>query len=255
MTSDHNQDPRRRMRRILADEELEKTAEHNPSPLSRLPRARPAGEAAPPPPAPAPVYAAPPAPAPQRFSGFHFGPAFWTVTGLLSLFVNGVLVAVVIYLLTSTSTLQSNAGAAGFNILSGLYTNFEKMDRANIDAQIPVSTEIDIGLDVPFQQTTTITLASDATISNARVRITSPALNIDAPAEVILPAGTSLNVAISTMVRVQDKVPVNLTVPVHIPLSQTELHEPFTGLQDVIQPWYCLLQPAALNLDGQPICR
>ena len=41
MTRDSEQIPRRRMRSILSDEELEKTAEHNPSPLSRLPRARP----------------------------------------------------------------------------------------------------------------------------------------------------------------------------------------------------------------------
>ena len=48
MTSDPMQDPRRRMRNILSEGELEKTAEHNPSPLSRLPRARPSGTPTPP---------------------------------------------------------------------------------------------------------------------------------------------------------------------------------------------------------------
>ena len=255
MTSDPNQDPRRRMRSILSDGDLDQTAAHDPSPLARLPRARPAGSSVPPPaapPAPAPPLEAPAAP-PRR--GFHFGPAFWTITGLLSLLVNGVLIAVLFYLLTSTAMLQRNAGAAGTNILSGLYTNFEKMDRASITSNIPVDAQIPIALDIPIQQTTRITLASDATISNARVRITSPALNIDAPAEVILPAGTTLDVTLGFNVQVQDSVPVHLDVPVNIPLSQTQLHEPFTGLQQVLKPWYCLIQPAALNLDGQPVCR
>lgn len=253
MTSDPMQDPRRRLRNILSEGELEKTAEHNPSPLSRLPRARPSGTPTPPPAAPPPVQLAAPQPAPR--SGFHFGPAFWTITGLLSLAVNGVLIAVLIYLVTSTSALQLSAASAGNNVLAGLYTNFEKMDRASITSTIPVDAQIPLTLNVPIQQTTRITLASDAVIQNARVRITSSALNIDAPASVTLPAGTSLDVALAFNVQVQDSVPVHLEVPVNIPLSQTQLHEPFTGLQQVVKPWYCLVQPQAVNLDGQPICR
>lgn len=251
MTSDPNQNPRRRMRTILTDGELEKTAEQNPSPLSRLPRARPAEQASLPPPAeppPAPASAAGP-------RGFQFGPAFWTITGLLSLAVNGVLIAIVIYLLTATQVLQLNASAAGGNILAGLYTNFEKMDRASIISTIPVDAQIPVDLTVPVQQTTRITLASDAVIQNARVQISSSALNIDAPAQVTLPAGTTLDVALGFNVQAQGSVPVHLEVPVNIPLSQTQLHEPFTGLQQVIRPWYCLIQPGALDLDGQPICR
>jgi hypothetical protein len=37
-------------------------------------------------------------------------------------------------------------------------------------------------------------------------------------------------------------VPVRLTVPVDIPLAETELHEPFVGLQQVIGPYYQLIQ-------------
>jgi hypothetical protein len=33
-----------------------------------------------------------------------------------------------------------------------------------------------------------------------------------------------------------------LDVPVDIPLSQTELHEPFVGLREVVEPYYCLVQ-------------
>jgi hypothetical protein len=43
-------------------------------------------------------------------------------------------------------------------------------------------------------------------------------------------------------------------VPVNIPLEKTDLHVPFTGLQDVIRPLYCLVRPDALNLSGAPVC-
>jgi hypothetical protein len=42
-------------------------------------------------------------------------------------------------------------------------------------------------------------------------------------------------------VPVDAEVPVVLQVPVNIPLSQTELHEPFVGLQEVVAPYQELL--------------
>jgi hypothetical protein len=53
---------------------------------------------------------------------------------------------------------------------------------------------------------------------------------------------------------VDTTVPVTLNVPVDIPLNETELHEPFVGLQDVVRPFYCMINSGALNLGGQPIC-
>jgi hypothetical protein len=53
---------------------------------------------------------------------------------------------------------------------------------------------------------------------------------------------------------VDTQIPITLNVPVNIPLSQTELNEPFVGLQEVIKPLYCALNRNAVNMDGQPIC-
>jgi hypothetical protein len=36
---------------------------------------------------------------------------------------------------------------------------------------------------------------------------------------------------------VETTVPIHLNVAVNIPLSQTELHQPFVGLQDVVSPY------------------
>jgi hypothetical protein len=42
-------------------------------------------------------------------------------------------------------------------------------------------------------------------------------------------------------VPVDQQIPVELMVEVDIPLSQTELHEPFINLQNVFEPYYTLL--------------
>ena len=50
------------------------------------------------------------------------------------------------------------------------------------------------------------------------------------------------------MLPVQTSVPVHLDVPVNIPLRDTELHQPFVGLQEVVKPWYCLFLPRSDSL-------
>jgi hypothetical protein len=56
-------------------------------------------------------------------------------------------------------------------------------------------------------------------------------------------------------VPVDTTVPVKLNVNVDIPMAQTQLHEPFSGLQEAVKPIYCMLNAAAVNLDKQPICK
>jgi len=206
---------------------------------------------------PSPTTAATPTPPPpaSRLSGLRLGPAFWTVTGVISLLVNGVLIGVLLVLLQMLGQLQATAGDTGASLLGGLYTNFEKMDRATIVATIPVDAQIPLNITVPVQKTTQIILAEEARISRARVRINTANLDIDAPADVTLPAGTPLMVTLDFALQVQNTVPVHLDVPVRIPLAQTELHEPFVGLQQVVKPFYCLLEPNAQALDGHLVCR
>jgi hypothetical protein len=140
-------------------------------------------------------------------------------------------------------------------LLSGLYSNFEKLDRATIRTTIPVDAQIPLDISVPVQTTTQITLADTVVIPNAQVVINTGGLNINSNARVTLPAGTPLNVNLNFDLPVQTSIPVHLEVPVNIPMAETELHEPFVGLQDVVQPLYCLVDPNATNLDVQLICR
>lgn len=195
---------------------------------------------------PRPQEPAPSAPATGSGARYKFFPAFWTVASAISLAVNLVLLGLVLVLLPiiGKSPFQAEDQFAG--LLGGLYNNFVKMDEATISADMPVDTTIPLNIVVPVQTTTRITLAEPATISNAHVIINTGGVDIDADAVVTLPAGTPLTVALDFPLTVQNTIPIQLNVPVNIPLRNTQLHEPFVGLQDVVKPYYCLVEPNAV---------
>lgn len=294
MDQDSNQEPRKRLRTILSSQDDETEGQPQPqdqpqpqSPFVQLPKRKayaqqklsparevasaqePAQTSSPaqPPPSDSKKIVAlqdssqapPPAPpSDSTSSGFKFGPAFWTVTGILSLVVNAILIAVLLVLYNLIGQLQGLQGTAsniGASVLGGMYTNFEKLDRATIKTVIPVDAQIPLDINVPVQTTTQITLAEAVIIPNAQVVIATGGLNINSNARVTLPAGTPLMVNLDFNLPVQTTIPVHLEVPVNIPMADTELHEPFVGLQRVVQPWYCMVEPNAFSLNGHTICR
>lgn len=204
-----------------------------------------------------------PAPEPQprrERRPWRFGPPFWTITGLLSLVVNLVLLALVLSLGTQVFTLKR---VVQDQVLGGLYQNFVLMDQAHIKTTIPVSTSVAAKFDLPLKTETTVILTEDTTIANASVaRLTTGGMTIvNAPADIVLPAGTRLPIALDLSVPVDQQIPVNLNVQVDIPLRETELHEPFAGLQEVVRPYLLLLEGLPSNWGevfcppGGPLCR
>ncbi|HSK87664.1 MAG TPA: hypothetical protein VK880_04875 [Anaerolineales bacterium] len=194
--------------------------------------------------------------APAKMPRFKFLPAFWTIASIMSVTVNIVLlIALLLALQTLNSfpTIPAIANDQVAGLLGGLYTNFVKMDQATIASTIPVDAVIPLNIVVPVQATTRITLAESVVIPNAHVRINTGALNINADAVVTLPANTPLMVNLDFPLNVQNSIPIHLDVPVNIPLNQTELHEPFVGLQKVVEPWYCLVEPDA-SINGLLVC-
>jgi len=184
--------------------------------------------------------------------------ALWTTTSIISMIVNIVVIIVLVIALWAYRDIKlpESVDVTMVNkLLSGLYSNFEKMDRATIETVIPVDAQIPLDIIVPVQTTTQITLAETVNIPNAQVVINTGGLNINSTARVTLPAGTPLMVNLNFDLPVQDTIPVHLDVPVKIPMADTELHEPFVGLQDVVRPLYCLVDPNATGLDAQLICR
>ena len=184
--------------------------------------------------------------------GWKFAPAFWTTASVLSLAVNLVLLAA---LLSIGRQLFAIKKVVEQQVLGGLYQNFVWMDQAHIKTTIPVSTQVKAQFDLPLNTHTVVVLTEDTTLANARVaHLTTGGLSIEnAPATIILPAGTRLPVALDLTVPVNQMIPVNLNVEVDIPLNQTELHQPFVGLQEVVRPYYRLMKELP-DTWGEALC-
>ena len=190
-------------------------------------------------------------------SGSRFGsrllPAFWTVASVLSLIVNLVLIGILLVVLQMLGTIRLTANDKSSSVLGGMYNNFVKMDQAAIIADVPVTANVPLNIVVPVQTTTLIYLAETTVIPNAHVRINTGPVSIDADAEVTLPVNQPLNVRLDFPLTVSNSIPVSLNAPVNIPLSKTQLHDPFVGLQEVVKPYYCLLEPNA-TVNNVQIC-
>ncbi len=226
----------------------------NRSPLIRLPKANTGvapSEVSPAEPAPEP------APARRTFNIKSIGPAFWTIASILSMIVNLVLIIGFLVVLQMFGPLRASGGVASANLVSGLYTNFERMDQAHIKTTIPVNTNVPVTLNVCIKSGTDVVLNRDTNIPNARVTVQTGGLNIvGATTTIALPANTVLPVNLDLCVPVNTTVPVALNVNVDIPIASTELHPAILGLEQTIQPLYCLLQPDAVSItDQSPVCK
>ena len=259
-----------RFRAMLRGEEDEESPKKSAPPRpARDRRARPVKPSAPP---PEPPYR-PPAdvssavtPPPSADSGTksgkrQFGPAFWTVTGLMSLAVNAVLIALVLILFGQVSQMKSMLGAVTnlqslpLDTVRGLYKNFELMEKAHIVTQIPVSTTVPVKLDVCIKTGTQVIINQRVTIPDAKVTVQTGGLNItNATTRIELPADTVLPVNLDLCVPVETTIPVSLNVNVDIPLANTDLNAPFIGLKNVIAPLYCLLDKQALTDHNTLVC-
>lgn len=187
------------------------------------------------------------------------GPAFWTISSLVSLVVNVILIVILVALareLFGIKALVQN------QLVGGLYTNFQKMDAAHIKTNITVKDTIHVNdtipvvFTMPLQQKTTVTLTKNTPIEGATIFLNGARV----PLNIVLPKGTPLNIALDLTIPVSQTlpvaltVPVSLNVPVDIPLEQTELHEPFVGLQNVLAPYQQLLAGLPNSWKDTPFC-
>jgi hypothetical protein len=183
------------------------------------------------------------------------GPIFWTITSVISLTVNVVVLVVLLAVLAMLQKQKIDVISLLPNLLEGLHSNFVKMDEAHITKTIPVSAQIPVKFDLQLNQQTNVVLSENVLITNALVTVNTGGLNITrAAANIVLPQGTTLPVYLNLTVPVDTSIPVNLNVAVDIPLNETQLHEPFVGLQNVVKPLYCLVKPNATNSANMAIC-
>lgn len=178
-------------------------------------------------------------------------PAVWSIGSILSLILNGILLIILLILATQLFAIKALVEQ---DLLGGLYLNFIRMDQATIRTTIQVNDTIPISFDLPINQSTVVILTEDTFIAGANISLATGGLNIiQAPTDIILPAGTELPIRLNFVVPVNATIPISLTVPVIIPLKDTELHEPFVGLQEVVAPYYNCLSglPSSLREVGK----
>jgi len=184
-------------------------------------------------------------------TGSKIGPVFWTITSVISLTVNIVVVVILLAVLSMLQKAKIDVLTLGPDLLGGLYSNFEKMDQAHITKTIPVEATIPVKFDLQLNQQTNVVLSENVAITNALVTVNTGGLNITrAAANIVLPKGTSLPVFLNLTIPVDTTIPVQLNVAVDIPLNETQLHEPFVGLSNVVVPLYCLFKADAQNGKG-----
>jgi len=177
-------------------------------------------------------------------------PTFWTAGGILSILANIILLGMLI-----NAWRGFGAGGVNAGILLNAYASLEQLDQAHIRATIPIQTNVALDTTVPVTSSTRITLAQDVHMAGAHVTINTPLFNIDAPADITLPAGTSLDVALDMSLPLQTSVPVMMDVPVDIAVRDTDLHAAIQSMQDALKPVLCAASPGAALADGSMICR
>jgi hypothetical protein len=113
-----------------------------------------------------------------------------------------------------------------------------------------VDTQIPLNFTLPIQQVTDVTLTQNVTVPGAYFLFNGSRV----PVNVTLPEGMTLPISMNLNVPVQLSVPITLQIPVNIPLSQTQLHEPFINLQNTIRPLVCLFDKNAQYPAGVYLC-
>jgi hypothetical protein len=225
-------------------------------------------------------------PAPRSRLTFSRGkvlPAFWTAASILSLLINIILLAV---LLAFARDIFQVKGIVTDHLLGGLYSNFDKMDAAHIVTTITVSDTLKVSdtmivsdtltvkdtipvvFTLPLEQDTVVTLVADTPVSNTTIYLNGAAV----PLDLVLPQGTQLNISLNMDIPVSQMLPIELKVPVHmnvpvdmdvpvlldvpvdIAMSETDLHEAFTGLKGVVGPYYEITADLPGNWEEIRLC-
>lgn len=162
--------------------------------------------------------------------------AFWTISSVLALLTTAILLAVVIGMAVNLFPMVKFLNR---NLVGSLYSSFVEMDNAHIKTTIPISSEVPAQFDLQLDTLTTVVLSEDVSIKGATVDLKTGGMTIiGAPTDIILPKGTNLPIHLVLTVPVDEMIPVVMDVAVDIPISETELHEPFQGLQKTLLPYY-----------------
>ncbi|MBN1681273.1 MAG: hypothetical protein JW966_13380 [Anaerolineae bacterium] len=147
------------------------------------------------------------------------------------------LVSLIVLLIVLMLIFQIKNGIAE-PLIDGLHKSFVGLDEATIIYTVMVEDEIPVVFDLPLNQMTPVVLTEDVPIlANATFTLPGGGGMINGRVDIVLPRGLVLPVQLDMMVPVNTTIPINLPVDVEIPLEETQLHDPFTNLRDLLEPY------------------
>ncbi|MBN1963410.1 MAG: hypothetical protein JW910_02115 [Anaerolineae bacterium] len=173
-----------------------------------------------------------------------FWNAFKNFAILFSFIMNIVLVLVLLIVIMQIFQIKNGILEP---LIDGLHASFVGLDEATIDRIIPVRAEIPVVFDLPLNQDTVVVLNQGVPVqANARFVLPGEGGSISGTVSIVLPPGLELPVHLSLDVPVETSVAADLNVRAVIPLEETQLHDAFVHLRNILDPFVRALD----NLPG-----
>jgi len=179
-----------------------------------------------------------------------FGRALFNLAVIFSFIFNVIFLAVLIGVVVLIFNIKNGVVQP---LVNNLYGSFIGLDQASILTTIHVNDVVPVKLDIPLSTQTKVVLTDNVPIqASASFALPGGGGIINGSVSIVLPKGLVLPIALDLHVPVNDKLPISLTVPVNIPLNNTQLHDPFFQLQDTLRPYVRLLGNLPSNWSSVP---
>jgi hypothetical protein len=151
----------------------------------------------------------------------------WRAIAALSLVLNVLLMVGLIVVGRSQSRSTETMTALVGDVRDG----FSALMSADLTAEVGVSQQIPIELELPLQQDTVVTLTEQTSVEGALITIQTSNFQVyNAPAIVVLPPGTRLPIALDVNIPLRTTVPIELEVPVRFTIAGSDLGPAFEAL-------------------------
>ena len=210
----------------------------------------PPAESVPPTPAPVqpPASTAPaagtPAPAavlpetPRKSRPRKFWDAAKTITLIVSMFIDLILIVAVAILANQVGALKMTLNS----VLGQLDSAFEGLGQAVISDTIKISQQVPVRFDLPLKQDTVVTTQAPVPINTQATFSLGQFGSINGVVTLQLPPGTSLPVHLEMTVPVSNAIPVVFDQPVKIPLADRGLGPVVAKLRAALGPIISLVR-------------
>jgi hypothetical protein len=179
------------------------------------------------------IHPKPPKPIYRRFWD-----ALKTISLLVSMGVNLILIIIVAILLNQIGAIKTTVAS----ILGQLDSAFLGLGQATIVDTIKIDQRVPVQFDLPLNQDTTVVTMAPVPIVAPTTFSLGPYGTINGTVSLALPAGTQLPVHLQMTVPVSNAIPVVFDQPVSIPLAQKGLGPVVAKLRSALGPLIQVVQ-------------